>query len=211
MFKNLFSPDSPLMITMSQITDCIFLSLFWLLGCFPVVTLGASSAALYDAVFHGYRKGDKHSWSRFLHSFRRNLKSGIAPGLCWLALFALLAKGMIAVWNAAVGGSVSWTVFSAAAFAGVLALGILSVLFPLLSRFENSLGALLKNTLLLALANMPRTIGLGIVSAAGLLLCVRYIFPLFFLPALTALVSTLLLEPMFKPYMPEEPAEDAAG
>ena len=40
MFRNLFKPDSPLMITMSRITDCIFLSLFWLLCCIPVVTVG---------------------------------------------------------------------------------------------------------------------------------------------------------------------------
>ena len=46
MFRNLFKPDSPLMITMNQITDTIFLSLFWLAGCFPVVTAGASLAAL---------------------------------------------------------------------------------------------------------------------------------------------------------------------
>ena len=48
MFRNLLNPDNPLMITMSQVTDCIFLSLFWLLGCVPVLTLGASGAALYD-------------------------------------------------------------------------------------------------------------------------------------------------------------------
>ena len=35
MFRRLFDPQSGLMITMTQITDCIFLSLFWLLGCVP--------------------------------------------------------------------------------------------------------------------------------------------------------------------------------
>ena len=38
MFKRLFDPDNALMITMARITDCIFLSLFWLLGSFPVLT-----------------------------------------------------------------------------------------------------------------------------------------------------------------------------
>ena len=61
MFRNLLKPDSPLMITMTQITDCIFLSLFWLLGCIPVVTIGASFAGLYDAAYRGFRKGEKHA------------------------------------------------------------------------------------------------------------------------------------------------------
>ena len=32
MSRSIFHPDSALMITMTQITDCIFLSIFWLLG-----------------------------------------------------------------------------------------------------------------------------------------------------------------------------------
>ena len=90
MFRNLFRPDSALMITMSQITDCIFLSLFWLLGCFPIATTGASFAALYDSVYRTYRKGEKHSWQRFFHVFRTNWRSGIMPTVVVIALFALL-------------------------------------------------------------------------------------------------------------------------
>lgn len=201
MLHNLFRPDSPLMITMTQITDCIFLSCFWLLGCFPVVTAGASFAALYDSVYYGFRKGDKHPWQRFLHSFRTNWKSGILPTLVFGALAALLGKGAVGLWNAAVYGRISWTAFAAGAFLAVTGLGILSVLFPVLSRFENTLAGLLKNTLLLALANLPRTIALGMLNAAAVLLCARYVFPLFFLPGLAALIATWLIEPMFKPYL----------
>ena len=204
MFRNLFHPDNPLIITMSQITDCIFLSLFWILGCIPVVTIGASCAALYDAVYRGFRRGDKHPWQRFWQVFRENWKAGLVPTLLFLVLLFLLAKGMILAWNAAALGSASWMLFSGAAFLGVTAMGILSLAFPVLSRFENTLTGLLKNTLLLALANLPRTILLGIVNTAAIFLCARYVFPLFFLPALAALISTLAVEPMFKPYLPQE-------
>ena len=206
MFRNLFSPDSALMITMAQITDCIFLSLFWLLGCFPVVTIGTSFAALYDATFRGLRKGDKHSWQRFWKVFKENWKAGIVPTVLFLILAFFLGKGMIGLWDAAVYGQISWMLFAAGEFLGVTALGILSVLFPVLSRFENSLGMLLKNTLFLALANLPRTILLGILSAAAVLLCARFVFPLFFLPSLAALIASVLIEPMFKPFLPEEDA-----
>ena len=150
MFRNLLKPDSGLMVTMTWLTDGIFLSLFWILGCVPVVTIGTSCAALYDAAFRGFRLGDKHSWQRFWQVFRENWKAGILPTVIFLALFFLLGKAMILVWNAAATGAISWMLFSAAAFLGVTALGILSLMFPVLSRFENSLGGLLKNTLLLA-------------------------------------------------------------
>ena len=80
MFRRLFDPQSGLMITMTQITDCIFLSLFWMLCCFPVVTVGAAFAALYDASFRSMRQGEKNSWKRFLHVLRTNWKIGIVPG-----------------------------------------------------------------------------------------------------------------------------------
>jgi hypothetical protein len=71
----------------------------------------------------------------------------------------------------------------------------------MLSRFANPLPVLLKNTVLLALANLPRAVALGVLNALTGWLCLRFIFPLFFLPALSALISTALLEPMFKPYL----------
>ena len=201
MFRNLFNPESPLMITMTQITDCIFLSLFWILGCFPVVTVTVSGAALYDAAYRLWRKGERHPWQRFAHVFKTNWKAGILPGLVYLAVLGLGAKGLISVWNAAVYGEISWMLFSAAALVGVLVLGILSVMPPMLSRFENSVSGLMKNTVLLSLANLPRTLALGALNALSAALCIRFIFPVFFLPALSALISSLLIEPMFRPYL----------
>ena len=208
MFRNLFNPDSPLMVTMAQITDCIFLSLFWLLGCFPVITVGTSFAALYDATFRGFRQGEKNTWQRFFRVFRENWKAGIVPTLVFLLVAGIGGRGLIQVWNAAVAGTVSWTIFSASAFLGILVLGTLSVLFPVLSRFENSTVGLLRNTVLLALGNLPRTLALGLLNAGTVYLCIRYVIPLFFLPSLAALIGSLLIEPMFKPFLKSE--EDVA-
>lgn len=208
MFRGIFRPDSPLMITVSQITDCIFLSLFWLLGCFPVVTAGASTAALYDAVWRGFRRGDKHPWHRFFHSFRQNLRPSLIPTLIVLAGAGGLVRLGIFLWNQAVYGNLSWGVFSGGAFLLLVVLGIGSLLFPLLSRFENTTARLLGNTVRVGIANLPLTLLLGFLNAATIFLCLRWVFPLFFLPALTSLLSTLLIEPMLKPYMPPE-SEDA--
>lgn len=208
MFRNILKPDSPLMITMTQITDSIFLSLFWLLGCFPVITIGVSTAALYDAVYHGFRKGEKHSWQRFGHAFRQNLKSGLLAGVIFLAAAAILTRVGILAWNQAVYGNLSWGVFAAIAFFLLVLLGIGSITFPLLSRFETGTMQLFSNTIRLGLANLPLTMGLAMVNAVVIFFCVRYVVPLVFLPALGALLSTLFIEPMLKPFMPSEDAAD---
>ena len=204
MFRNIFNPDSPLMITMAQITDCIFLSLLWLLCCFPVITLGASCAALYDSVYRAYRQGEKNSWGRFFKVFKGSLRQSLLPTVLFLILFALIVKGIISVWNAAVLSGLSWAIFAAIALVCVLALGMLGLMFPVLSRFENSFLALVKNTVFLALAKLPSTLMLGMLYALGILLCLRFVFPLFFLPALITLITTVPIERMFRPYMGEE-------
>ena len=209
MFKNLLNPDNALMITLSQITDCIFLSLFWLVGCIPVVTIGTSFAALYDATFRAFRKKEKHPWQRFLQVYKENWKISIVPTVLFLVAGSLLTKAMVGLWNSAVYGEISWMLFATGAFAGVLALGILSVLFPMLSRFENPTMVLVKNTVLLALANIPLTIALGFLNTVSLILCVWLVVPLFFLPSLACLIGSLFIEPMFKPYLPDS-SEDAA-
>lgn len=207
MFRKFFNPDNALMITMSQITDCIFLSIFWFLGCIPVVTIGTSFAALYDSTYRGFRKGDKHCWGRFLQVYRQNWKSGILPTVVFLSAVTLLTRTLVGLWNTAVAGNLPWMVFSGAAFVGVLVVGILSVLFPVLSRFENSFPMLLKNTVYLSLANLPRTLALGLLNTVSALLCAVYVLPLFVLPSLAALIGSLLLEPMFRPFMPAEEEE----
>ena len=148
------------------------------------------------------RRGELRSWARFAGVFKRDLVSGLIPSVLFLCALWFGGKGLIGLWNAAAAGSIGWMGFSAVTFLAVSALGVLSVMFPLLSRFDNPLPLLLKNTVLLGLSNLPRTIALGLLNAVSAWLCIRWIFPLLFLPAVSALISTLLLEPMFKPFMP---------
>ena len=107
MFRNIFNPENALMTTIAQIGDCIFLSLFWVAGCIPFVTLGASTAALYDATYRSFRKGEKNSWQRFFYVFRNHLKAGILPSIVLMALFAALAYLLIQQWNNAVAGTLA--------------------------------------------------------------------------------------------------------
>ena len=202
--KGLFRLDGPLMTVMTQITDCIFLSLFFLLGCIPVITIGTSCAALYDATFRGLRDGEKNSWQRFLHTYRQNLKVGIIPTIVFLVLQVGLCYGIIQCWNAAVYEQLSWMLFVGITLLAVAASGVLCMLFPMLSRFDNPTATLVKNTFLLGLAHLPRSLALGIINVGTALLCIRFIFPAFFLPAVAALLSSFCIEPVFKPFMPEE-------
>jgi hypothetical protein len=110
---------------------------------------------------------------------------------------------LIHLWNSAVANG-AWAAFGLAAVISVLMMGIFNLLFAMLSRFENSLGQLLGNTVRLALARLPRTVALGIISTLAVAACAWLIIPVFILPALAALLSSVFAEPILKPYLPED-------
>lgn len=209
MFRNLLNPENGLMIVLTQITDTIFLSFFWLMSCMLVVTVGPGTAALYDAAFHCFRRGEEHPWSRFARSFRRNLRVGIPAAIVVLAVGFAGYCGIIWLWNGAVAGKISWVIFSAGAFVTFVGVGILALVFPLLSRFETGVGQLLGNAFRLAIANLPWTLGLSALHTVTIFLCIRYVIPLFFLPSMCMFFSSFFVEPILKPYMPEEPKNES--
>ena len=83
----------------------------------------------------------------------------------------------------------------------VLPLGIAAWVFPMLSRFQMGIGALLSNSLRLALSQILRTLALGALCFSALWLTLRFaLLPVFFLPALLALCCSFLIEPVFHRY-----------
>ena len=47
----LFSMDCKFLETFNKITDLVTLNILWLLCCIPIITIGASTSALYQDVY----------------------------------------------------------------------------------------------------------------------------------------------------------------
>ena len=143
MFEKLYDSDNGLVITMNWITDCLFLSMLWLLFSVFLIPFGPATAALYDTAYRTFRKKERVVYRRFFSSMKKNLRVGIPAGL----LFLGLVFGGVKLWDAlgalAAGGSSTayaalWGYFVLL----LLLLGLGGLMFPLLSRFETGLGTL---------------------------------------------------------------------
>ena len=202
--KQLFNAENGLWQLLGFVGDCLMLSLLWVLCSVPLVTLGAASAALYDAALRCFRRGERSCLARYLTVFRREWKNGILPSLLCEALLTAL----LLLWRGLAAGL---PLLGAAALSVpllVLPLGIAAWVFPMLSRFTLSTGALLSNSLRLALSQILRTLALGVLCFAGLWLTLRLaLLPVFFLPALLALGCSFPIEPVFRRYEEAEEAE----
>ena len=200
----IFDPKNDLWRTVSAIADVCCLSLMWVIACLPVVTIGPATAALYFSASQYVRHWEVGAIRGFLRSFRQNLRQGILASLILVPLAVLL----YICWDvlAVMAGEFSGGLVLLAAYTILLLLpvGIGLWVFPLLGRFTFSLGGLFRTAASLTMVHLPTTLAVTAVAALSLGLCVRFLLPVFFLPALTALAHSFLMERVFRRYAPEE-------
>lgn len=205
MARRFFDPESWLWKPLGVLGDLVMLSLLWAVCSIPVLTLGASTAALYDTAVHLLRRRDDRLFTRFFGTFRRELLSGALSTLLWAAVLlaeVLLARGLAAVLppDAVLTGFVTLL---------FLTLCVLGWVFPTLSRFTFRTLALNGAALRLAFGHILRSAGLALLIAGTALASIYLGFPLMVLPGLSALLASYLIEPVFLPY--EHPEDDAGS
>ena len=82
--------NSPFFRLITNIGNLILVSILWIIGCIPIVTIGASTAALYYTCVKVIRHGRGYLFSSFLQSYRSNLKQGIVVTLLGILISFVL-------------------------------------------------------------------------------------------------------------------------
>ena len=182
--KGAFLPDSRFMRFLTKVCDLLLLNVLTAFLSLTVIAAGTAIISLYTAVVKMMQEEDSEPVSCFLHALRENFSLSVpaAPLLFVdVLLLALLHYALTA----------ETLVFSPAAFvflaiAAAFLTALLSYLFPLLARYENTFPRHLANAWRLAAANLPVTFLLVTVNLLPLLLAV-------FLPGLFRLLAAFWL------------------
>ncbi len=202
-----FSNENWIWKPFDYIADVFLLSGIWFVCSLPVITIGATTTALYDCCARCVRGHDRQMFARYFRTAKREFVPATLSVLLWSAIVWL---GYLLV--KAYGNHVAVTDASVALTTAMLLLltvvvGIAGWVLPLLSRFTFSIGQLQITAVKLALAHLPRTMILGIVTVLAGYLCIRFWVPFIFLPAVLGLICTWIIEPVFRAYMEEETEE----
>ena len=75
--NKIFGPDTVFFRGMNQVGNVIAVTLMWLVGCIPIVTIGTSTTAMYYTMVKSVRHGEGYVTKEFLGAYKRNLKNGI--------------------------------------------------------------------------------------------------------------------------------------
>lgn len=143
--------------------DLILLNVLWLVCCLPVVTIGASTAAMHSVARKMAACEHYTVWSGFWHGFRENWKQGTAVTvILGVVLLISWADFTIGLNNPGLTGIACQAVGVLGMIMGVFTL---TLAFPVLTRYRLPLRTVLKNAVLLSLAN-PHVVLVGLAAAA---------------------------------------------
>lgn len=208
------SYDSPFGQILMKLCYSCYLNLLWFVCCIPIVTIGASTTALYYTSLKIVR-GQDHSLARmFFRSFRENFRQSTVLWLILLAVGLLLAADGYIVYHlrASATGSaaVLWTLVLALVIAAAVGYTVvLLFVFPLTASVSNTNWAMLKNSFFIGTHYLFCTILVFAVHFAMFFAVVSIFTPLIvFGEGLCALLSSFLMSNVLSVCSYDPDAED---
>lgn len=199
----LFDYEAPFWRFMSRVADLVIVNAYWLICSLPVVTIGASTSALYCVTLHMARGEGGGVTKMFFSAFRQNLRQGLALFFILLLPVALVVYEVWLYVSGAVGQSLRMSVVFC--MPAILVALITAYVYPLLAQFDNSVKNTLKNACLLAVGNLPFSIVMALLNLSAPLLFLfatsffirTCVFWLLLGGAVIALINSYLLRRVF--------------
>lgn len=198
--KRLFSVDGIIYRIMTILYQLIMLNLMWCIASIPLITVGASTTALFYVIGKIVRKEEVHEFGDYIKSFKENFKQATCIWLilctAYLMIFANLSflerydrlRGlMLAVQLPVLIQVVIVTVF----------------VFPVLSRYESNTIGIIKASWILGIKHIFSFIASIAIIAAVIILsrAVPALFLMIF-TSLTALSIYMIVSRIFEKYRP---------
>lgn len=202
-----FSYDSPFGQLFIKIAYGCCLNVLWFICCIPIVTIGASTTALYYTSFKIAKDEGSYITTMFFRSFKQNFKQAtiiwlimLVTGVLIVADFVLLSR-LRATSTGTV--AVMWTLLLAVTIAcSILYAIVLAYIFPLLSICSNTTPNMFKNAFLFGTHYLFVTILVFFIHYAMFFLVVNVFTPLIiFGEGLCAVITAPMLLKIIAPHI----------
>lgn len=194
-----FSVEGPVYRFMTTLLNVFLLNLCWLVTSIPIVTVGASTVAMFDVMLKIVDDEEGYVVKQYFKAFKANWKQGIPLGLLnLLAAYAVYLD--FSIFNAMDNPPI-W----------ILMIGILSAFYfclvflysyPQVARYQNKLWIIMRNSARIAIKYFGRTMLMIVVVGAELVLF-NWNLTLMFVglilgPGCVCLTISAIMKPVFK-------------
>lgn len=202
--SNLFNLDAPIWVFMSEVADVIILSLLWWIGCLGIVTVGASTTAMYYVLGKKMRKETTYVAKDFFKSFRQNFRQSvplsfitIIGSVSFFLYVSTVIQGLVMNVNVP---SLKYFIPLTIIVAFEL-FNFNAYLWGLLSRFDMPSKALLKTTMVMIHKHLITTFGNLIVIAVVCMFIIKCPLLILVAPGLIMGGQSFLLQKIFTRYI----------
>lgn len=200
-----FDLESPFMRFLNLVGDLMILNFMMIICCLPVFTVGAACTGMHYVLLKIVRGEEGYLVKGFFKSFKQNFRQATLIWLMMLVVIAIIAGDFLIF-------AYSDLQFPKAFIIFILALAMLMLMvsvyiFPVLSRFDNTIKNTLKNAFFMAVLNLPKTILLVLLLALPVVVlyvsAYAGIFVIMFGISLPAYLSAFLYSKIFRKFEPE--------
>ncbi len=197
---------------LNKMTDLFVLNLLFLICSLPIVTIGASLTAMYAVNLRSVRYGDGYIVKTFFANFKKSFKQATIAWLVCLVLAVVLYidyrfwsqvdMGIIGTWM---------KIFSLVLV--VILLMMMTWLFPLIAKMDDSLKQQVKNAAAMAVGHfVPHTViclgmGIAFLYLAYVNMAAFFVMLLIGFSTLTYMQSFFFYK-VFSKYITEAPASE---
>lgn len=180
----LFSYDNPVWRLMGRVADVFLLSVLWAVCSLPVITIGASTSALYYVALKMARSHEGYLVRSYLKAFRENLGQATVLWMMLLAVGLFLGADMYWVYGleSAAADVMFWVLFVLT----VVYLFVAVMVFPLEARVQAGTGKIFFLAFMIGMKNFSWVL-LMLVTAV----CIAALGVFVFWPILFVAVGTI--------------------
>lgn len=202
-----FRLDSPIMMGLSRMADMVYLSVLWFVCCLPIITIGASTTAMYYVTLKTAREEDLKITTAFFQAFKSNFKQATALNLISLVVGIVL---LLDCWIMLGSEGSMGTLICGAFFAMFIwLLCIMFYAYPLQAQFYNTVKQTLINAAILSMRKFPVTVVVFVLNTLPILLgfislpVVVRTAPVWILlmPGVAATINGKLFAKLFDPFL----------
>lgn len=174
--NSLFSIDSPLWRFTDKVLRLIWLNLLWFLCSIPLITIGASTTALYSVTLKYVRDEEGYLTSSFFQAFKNNFRSSTTIWMLMSVFNVFLVIDLILYLRIQSTGALEFFMLTIFFTALLIFLFVNLYIYAVIAYFQNTTIQYIKNAFLLSITHWPVSI-LMIVSIFGIFLIGMLAFP----------------------------------
>ena len=202
--SGIFNLDAPIWEFMSEVADIIILALLWWCCCLGIITIGASTTALYYVLGKKIRKEQTYVARDFFKSFKQNFRQSVPVSIMVTIAFISLALYIVFI----IGGVhaeetpeyLKYIIPITILFAFEV-LNFHTYIWALLSRFEMQTKNLIKTAFIMTHKHLLTTGCNLLVIAVGVLCIIKFPLALIVAPSGIVWGQSFMIQSVFGKYI----------